>query len=175
MTLHVRTADARGTTRLIVAELQRLAPGRSVDIEQMTDAVGAAIRPAQVGAAATGALGIVAMLLSALGVYGLVSFLVVQRRWEIGVRKALGARTRDIVLTTMQSTAGLAGLGTVLGIGIGVSGALALRGFIFGVSPMDSATVAADVAIVMATALAASALPALTAARVDPAVTLRQG
>jgi macrolide transport system ATP-binding/permease protein len=173
MTLHVRTADPRATTGVILGEMQRLAPGLSVEIEPMSEAVAVAVRPARVGAVATGAFGTVAILLSVLGVYGLVSFSVVQRRREIGVRKALGATTRDIGLMIVGSMARLTGVGLAIGIGIGVLGAVALRGFLFGVSPLDPATVAAAIAVVTASALIASGLPALAASRVDPVVTLR--
>jgi predicted permease len=174
VTLHARTADPRTTTRVILDELARLAPGLPVEIELMREAVAVAVRPAQIGAAATGAFGILAILLSALGVYGLVSFFVAQRMREIGVRKALGAGTKDIVMMIVGSTARLMGLGLAIGLGLGALGAVALGGFIFGVSPMDPATVAADIAIVTLAAVAASALPALAASRVDPVVTLRQ-
>jgi predicted permease len=173
MTLHVRTSDARATTGVILAEMQKLAPDLSVEIGPMSEAVAVAVRPAQFGAATTGAFGVVAILLSALGVYGLVSFSVVQRRREIGVRKALGATTRDIGFMIAGNVARLTGAGLAIGIGIGVPGAIALRGFLFGVSPLDPMTVAAAITIVTTSALTASAIPALAAARVDPAVTLR--
>lgn len=173
MTLHVRTADPRATTSVILGEMQRLAPGVAVDIEPMTDAVAVAVRPAQIGAAATGAFGVLAILLSTLGVYGLVAFFVVQRLREISVRQALGATTNDILLMIMFSSGKLTGLGLVVGLGIGALGAVALRGFIFGVSPLDPATVVADVGFVTIAALAASAVPALTATRVDLVAALR--
>ena len=173
MTLHMRTADPRGATGVLLAEMHRLAPHLSVDMKPMSEAVAAAIRPAQIGAAATGAFGVLAIMLSAMGVYGLVSFLVVQRRREIGVRKALGATTKDILVLITGSMAGLTGLGLAIGTGLGALGALALRGFIFGVSPLDPTTIAAAIVVVTTTALAASGLPALAASRVDPVVTLR--
>ena len=172
-TLHVRTSDARATTRVILDEMQRLAPAQPVDLAPMSETVAVAVRPAQIGAAATGAFGVLAILLSALGVYGLVSFFVAQRLREIGVRKALGAQTQDVIMMIMGSVARMTGLGLAIGLGLGVLGALALRGFIVGVSPMDPATVAADVAMITIAALAASALPALGAARVDPVGALR--
>jgi ABC-type antimicrobial peptide transport system permease subunit len=67
----------------------------------------------------------------------------------------------------------LTGLGLGIGLGMGAFGAVALRGFIFGVSPMDPATVVADIVTVTVTALIASGIPARAAARVDPVVTLR--
>ena len=173
MTLHVRTADPRTTTRLIVAEMEQLGPGLSVHIESMTEAVAVAIRPAQFGAAATAAFGAVAILLSVLGVYGLVSFSVVQRRREIGVRKALGATTRDIGVMILGNMARLTGGGLAIGIGIGALGGVGLRSFLFGVSPLDPMTVGAAIAVVTTAALGASGIPALAASRVDPAVTLR--
>ena len=173
MTLHVRTADPRAATRVILAEMQQLAPGLSVHIESMTEAVAVAVRPAQFGAAATAAFGTVAILLSVVGVYGLVSFSVLQRRREIGVRKALGATTGDIGVMIVGNMARLTGAGLAIGTGIGAVGAVALRSFLFGVSPVDPMTVAGAVAIVATSALAASGIPALAASRVDPAVTLR--
>jgi len=105
-------------------------------------------------------------------VYGLVSLSVVQRRREIGVRKALGATTRDIGLMILGSMARLTGAGLAVGLAIGALGAVALRSFLV-ISPLDPVTVAGAFLVVMASALIASALPALAASRVDPVVTLR--
>ena len=172
-TLHVRTTDARTTGGLIVRELQRLAPELAVDIEPMTEAVAIAVLPARIGAAATAAFGSLAMFLSALGVYGLVSFVVVQRAREIGVRKALGAQTTDIVRAVVGDTARVTMTGLVCGLGAGLLGGLGLRGFIFGVSPFDAVTLLAASAVVVTAALLASAAPTIAAARVDPMITLR--
>ena len=173
MTLHVRAEDLKATTDVINREMRRLAPDVAVDIETMTEAVSAAVLPAQIGAAGTGVFGMVAMLLSTLGVYGLVSFSVLQRTREIGVRKAIGARTSDIVRLVVGGSAGLSAIGLAIGLGAGALGAVLIGGFIFGVSPMDPATLAGVAVLVMSAALAASAVPALHAARVDPVVTLR--
>jgi len=173
MTLHVRTVDPAGTSQSILAEMQRLAPDRAIEIETMSSAVAGAIRPAQIGAAATTAFAILAMLQSALGVYGLVSFLVSQRLREIGVRKALGASTRDVVRLIAHSVARLTAAGLAAGITGGLLGAMTIRGFLFGVSPLDPVTVVSAIAIIGMTALAASVLPARSAVRVDPAAMLR--
>ena len=171
--LHVRTADARATGNTIVREMQQLAPEIAVEIEPMSEAVAVAVLPARVGAAATTALAALAMFLSALGIYGLVSFAVVQRTREIGVRKALGAQTKDIVSLVVGGTARLTMTGLVGGLGAGVLGGLALRGLIFGVSPVDAVALVGTAAVVLAAALGASVLPAIAAARVDPMITLR--
>ena len=173
LALHVRTSDAKATGNTILREMQRLAPEIAVEIEPMSEAVAVAMLPARVGAAATTGLGALAMALSALGIYGLVSFAVVQRTREIGVRKALGARTRDIVGVVVGSTARLIVTGLAGGIGVGVLGGVALRGLIFGVSPLDAVTLVGTAAVVLVSALVASALPAIAAARVDPMITLR--
>jgi predicted permease len=173
VTLFARTADQRTTTRVILADLQRLAPELPADIQPMTEAVAVALQPAQIGAVTTGAFGLVAILLSVLGVYGLVSFAVVQRRREIGVRKALGATASDIGRMIVGSVARLTAAGMAIGLVAGSLGAIALRGFLVDVSPVDPTTVAADLALVTIAALVASGIPALTASRVDPVATLR--
>jgi len=173
VTLHTRSADSRTTAAVIVRELQRLAPELAVEIEPMTEAVAVAVLPARIGAAATTAFAMLAVFLSALGVYGLISYAVVQRRREIGVRKALGAGTKDIIRVVVGGTTRLTATGLACGLGAGLLGGLALRGFIFGVSPFDLFTYIGATTVVMTAAILASALPAMSAARVDPMITLR--
>jgi ABC-type antimicrobial peptide transport system permease subunit len=134
----------------------------------MSDALGASLIPAQVGAAVTTAFGALGALLAMMGIYGLVAFTVVQRTREIGIRKAVGATTRDIVSLLVSGSAIPVGIGLVSGLVLGTLGALALRTFIVGVSPVDPLTLGGTAVIVVGTTLAASALPALRAARVDP-------
>ena len=139
----------------------------------MAEAIAVAVWPARIGAACTGAFGVVAMLLATLGVYGLVLFAVVQRTRELGIRKAVGARTWDIVRLIVGDSVRLTAVGLGTGLGLGALGAVVLRGFLAGVSPMEPATLFAVPVLVMGAAIAASALPALRATRVDPLVTLR--
>ena len=173
MTLHVRTADMKATTAAITREMQQLAPEVVVDVTPMTTAVAGAVLPARIGAIATGAFGAFAMLLSALGVYGLVSFVASQRTREIGVRRAIGATTPDIVRLIVGSTAKLAAIGLAIGLCAGGLGAVVLGGFIFGISPTDPLTLVGVAVIVMCATVLASALPALRAAHADPLVALR--
>jgi predicted permease len=173
MTLHVRTDDSRGTIQAIAQHVRRVAPDVFVDISAMEATVAAAVIPARVGAWLTASSGIVAVLLAALGVYGLVSFSVAQRTREIGVRKAIGAGTWDVVRLIagehmLMTLTGLAG-----GILAAVPGANVLRAFLAGVSPADTITLATTAMLVCGAALLASAVPAVRAARVNPLVVFR--
>ena len=133
---------------------------------------------AMAGTRSTGSLlalfSAVALVLSAIGIFGVMSFSVVQRLREIGIRMALGASSSDVL--RMVSRHGLT-LGA-LGIGLGLLAALALTrlltGLLYQVDPIDPATYAGFAAFLMAIALLASYLPARRATRVDPAVVLRE-
>lgn len=173
MTLFARTTSARATAEAIRIEAKRLAPGLSVDVKPMSDAIGVALLPARVGALFTGAFGFVAMALSAIGIYGLVAFTVAQRAREIGVRKAIGATEADIARLIIGETLRRILLGLALGIALGSAAATVLSGFVVGVSPIDPLTMAIVFVVVTCAALAACAAPAVRAARVDPLVTLR--
>jgi predicted permease len=173
MTLHVRTTDIRGTTDAIARDMQRLAPDVFAEIRPMTDIVSVAVLPARIGAAIAGAFGIVAMLLASLGVYGLVAFSVAQRTREMGVRKAMGAGTADLLRLVIGENLALAVTGLAAGLVLGASGATLLRTFIAGVSPADPMTLLGAAMLVIGAALVASGLPALRAARVNPLVVLR--
>ena len=173
VTFQMRTTDTRAATTLLTGELRRLAPDVFVDFSPMTDMLSIAVFPARVGAAVTGAFGVLAMLLASLGVYGLVAFSVAERTAEIGVRKVVGARTIDLVRLILTENATLAIVGLGIGLGLGTLGAAMLRSFITDVSPVDPLTLAGTVTLVTAAALAASAWPTWRAVRVSPLVVLR--
>lgn len=119
------------------------------------------------------AFGIVAVSLAAIGLYGVLAFIVAQRRREIGVRMALGAQPRDVIADVMGQGLRLAGLGVVIGIGLALAGTRLLSSLLFGTSPTDALTFAAVATLLVAIAAAASLVPALRASRVDPLIALR--
>jgi ABC-type antimicrobial peptide transport system permease subunit len=173
MVLHARTADLEGTARLMVDELRRLAPNAPVSVERMSDAVAISVVPAQVGAASTGIFGLAAMLLSAMGVYGLVAFTVGQRTREFAIRQAVGATARDIVQLILGTNTRLVSIGLTLGLAVGGLGAMALGGLLTGVGPFDPATLLSVVAVVATASFLAGLGPAWRAARARPLVALR--
>jgi putative ABC transport system permease protein len=117
--------------------------------------------------------GALALLLAAVGLYGVVAFAVGERRREIGIRMALGAARRDIVSLFVGRGARLAALGVAIGLVLASAITRLLSSMLFGVTPLDVTTLAAVSALLAAVALAASALPARRAARIDPASVLR--
>lgn len=173
MNLNVRTTDLAGTMAALRPEIRRVAPDVFVEIKPLTAAVAVAIVPARVGAMLTGAFGALAAMLATMGVYALISLTVAQRTREIGIRKAIGARTIDVVRLVVRGSMKLVAIGLAAGTVLGALGARALGGFIVGVSPMDPLTISATAALVVGTVVIASALPALRAARVDPVGTLK--
>jgi putative ABC transport system permease protein len=120
-----------------------------------------------------GGFATVALLLAAIGIYGVISYSVVQRTHEIGIRAALGASTSDVLGLVLKHAMLMAGAGLLFGL----LGALAinrlLTAVLFGVSPRDPVTMAAVCALLALTGLAASYVPARRAARVDPMICLR--
>jgi ABC-type antimicrobial peptide transport system permease subunit len=119
------------------------------------------------------AFGLAALLLAATGIYGVLSGGVTERVREIGVRAALGASPGDIVGLVVRRGLVLVGAGLLLGLGAAVVGTRAVSALLFGVSRLDAVTYFSVVALLGGVALLASALPALRAARIDPATTLR--
>jgi predicted permease len=116
---------------------------------------------------------LLALVLALVGIYGVTAYEVARRRGEIGVRRALGAQTADVLRLVIGRTARL----LAAGLAVGLVGALAttrlLTGFLFSVRPLDPATFVAVPAVLAAAAVLASLVPARRAARVDPAVALR--
>jgi ABC-type antimicrobial peptide transport system permease subunit len=121
----------------------------------------------------SGGFGILAALLSTLGLYGVIAYSVERRRRELGVRIALGA-TRDHVL---RLVCGEAGRLLVIGLAIGIAGAYGVSRYaaslLYGLQPGDLASLALGCALLTLTAITAALVPARRATRVDPAIALR--
>ena len=136
-------------------------------------AIGDAVAAPRVLTVLVGSFGVVALLLAAIGVYGVVAYVVGQRTNEIGIRIALGAKSVDIVRWTLRT-----GLTPALfGLAVGTVGALALSRLLgaqlYEVSAKDPVVFGGVAAVLVVVALLASGIPARRAARVDPAVALR--
>jgi putative ABC transport system permease protein len=117
---------------------------------------------------------LLALTLAAIGIYGVISLLVARRRQEIGIRLALGARRRVI----LQMVVGRGMLLVAIGVAIGLAGAAwltrVLGGLLYGVTRFDPLTFVTAPALLAGVALVACLLPAVRAAAVDPAITLRE-
>ncbi|HJR58653.1 MAG TPA: ABC transporter permease [Vicinamibacterales bacterium] len=131
------------------------------------------LSPTRVASVIWASFGSVTLILTAVGLYGLLAYSVVQRTREIGIRTALGARRADIIRLVTGQTFVLVTLGIVIGIGLSLGASQLTRAFIFGVSVYDPLTLVAVVLIIALVTGLAALLPARRAARVDPTVALR--
>jgi putative ABC transport system permease protein len=114
-----------------------------------------------------------ALLLSAVGIYGVISYLVTQRRTEIGVRVALGARAPQVASLVVGQTMRLAGAGVVIGLAVSIAGMRLLKSLLFEVSPTDPIVLAGTSAVLIVIAAAASLVPTQRAAKIDPVEAMR--
>jgi putative ABC transport system permease protein len=153
--------------------LQAIDPAAVVDVETYDGMAAAGMARERFIMSLLGAFSIVAFVLAALGIYGVVSYAVTQRTPEMGIRMALGARSVDIVRLVLHQALVFA----LVGVTVGAVGALALgrtmRSMLFGITTFDPLTFAGVALLLAATALVASYLPARRASRIDPLVALR--
>src|SRR5262249_33549827 len=111
-----------------------------------------------------------ALLLAAVGIYGVLAYSVTQRRREIGLRMALGAQRKDVIWLILGQGATLIGIGMVIGLACAFSLTRVMRSLLYGVAPTDLATFAAITVVLIIVALLACWVPAWRAAKVDPMV-----
>jgi ABC-type antimicrobial peptide transport system permease subunit len=116
----------------------------------------------------------VALLLAAIGLYGLLSYLVAQRALEIGLRMALGARQADILRMVLQRGLMLTLFGLTAGLLVSTAVTRFLSGMVYGIQPADRFTFVAATIVLFLVSLAASSIPAYRAAHMDPIETLRE-
>jgi len=177
LTLHVRprsaetAADALAAVRRETAALDPNLP--LLDVMPMTEAIGTSLLPIRMAATVAGVLGVVGLVLAGVGIFGVVSFSVVQRTREIGVRMALGAQTRDVLRLVIWQGMRLALAGVGVGLLLAVALSRVLAGLLYGVSPTDVSVFAGVSLLLAVAAFAASYIPARRATKVDPMVALR--
>jgi predicted permease len=176
MNVVVRTtlppAALAGTIERVVREVDAAVP--VVRLRDMDAVFAESIRRPRLLAQLLGAFAALALLLAAIGTYGVLSYMVRERRREIGIRVVLGATRSDVLTQIMKQGIQV----TAIGVAIGLGGALAVNQLIasllFGVQPTDILTIAFVIATITAVAVIASWLPAWRASRLDPNVVLRE-
>jgi predicted permease len=143
------------------------------DIKTMDERVRDATSKARFSAILLAAFALVALILAAVGIYGVMSYLVTQRVREIGIRMALGARSSDVLRLVVRRGAVLAAAGIAIGLGGALAATRVLATLLYEVKPGDPSTYAAIAVLLAAVALVASYIPARRAAGVDPSRALR--
>ena len=142
-------------------------------MESMADVQAASLAQQRFMMSVVVGLGVVALLLAAIGIHGLIASSVSERTRELGIRLALGATGRQVVTDVVMPGVVLAGVGVAIGSAASLAAVRLLQSFLWGVTPTDPLTFGLVVATLLAVALIASIVPALRVLRLDPARTLR--
>lgn len=143
------------------------------NVATLPDHVKVALLPARAGAVVLNLVGLVALLLTSLGLYGTVAYSVSRRTQEIGVRRALGAQRIDVVWLIGKQVAVLAAIGVVTGLAAGAAGAQFLRSLLYGVTAIDPFVFSVTPIVLVLVCVAASWAPTWRALRIDAAGALR--
>jgi predicted permease len=175
MTLVVRTA---GDFTSVAAAVQRVAwaldPRMPMfEVETLATQIAASLREERLLATLSGGFGLLALLLSCLGLYGILSYAVAQRTKEIGIRMALGAARRDVLWLVLRDALRLVLLGAALGIPAALAASRLFVSQLFGISAADPVALGLATLALLVVAAVAGYLPARRATRVDPLVSLR--
>jgi putative ABC transport system permease protein len=139
----------------------------------MTEVVATALATPRLTGFLLGAFAAIALALAAVGIYGVLAYLVAQRSHEIGIRLAIGADRSQVLRMILEQGLKLAAGGIVIGLAVSVAVTRLMQSLLFGVGAMDPLTFAAVPVVLMAIALLASYVPALRATRVSPTTAFR--
>jgi putative ABC transport system permease protein len=175
MTLTLRTAgEPAAITSSVRDTLRELDPNLALaDVKSMREVVSRSVAQRRLTMVLLGIFAAAALLLAAVGIYGVLAYSVTQRTQEIGIRLALGAQRGDVLKMIVAEAAVLAGAGIVLGAAGAALLTRLMTGLLFGVQPFDPVTFAVVALVLAGIALLASYLPGRRATRVDPVIALR--
>jgi putative ABC transport system permease protein len=174
MDLEVRTRGSAAPIRELRSAVADIAPGVPIyRFSTMEEKIAGTLARSHFDTFLLAIFAGAALLLSSLGIYGVLSYMVVQRTRDIGIRKALGASGAHIVGDVLRFGMALAGVGLALGLAGALAVTRLLSSLLYGVRPTDAITFGVAALVLLLVALAASYLPARRAMRVDPMVALR--
>jgi putative ABC transport system permease protein len=164
-------ADATARTRAAIAETSGEI---TMDFQSFASAVAEGLIRERLMAILSSFFGILAILIAAIGLYGVMSYLVARRTNEIGVRMALGANRSQILSLILRQSAGLLAVGLAAGAILTIAAGQTVKSLLFGLQPNDAGTLALAIGLLAIVTLAASYLPARRAARLEPTAALRE-
>jgi predicted permease len=151
------------------------APNLAFTLRSFDELVAATMTQERLVAMLSAAFGALAVILAAIGLYGVMSYAVTRQRSDFGVRMALGASPRRILHLVLQRAGLLLGAGLIMGLVLTIWAAGYVRTLLFEVEPRDTATLIAAATLLLTVGFAAAAVPAWRASRIDPAKVLREG
>ena len=175
MTLVARTAsEPKATISALRAEIASIDALQPVfNIRTMEEAAAESVAPERLNTLLLGALAVIALILAAVGIYGVMSYSVTQRTHEIGLRMALGALPRSVLGLVIKQGMSLILIGLVIGLSAALALTRLMKSLLYEVSTTDPATFALISALLVVVAFLATYIPARRATRVDPGVALR--
>ena len=170
----LRTNENQSASVSAVREVARsLDKDVFVSAEPLEENVRRRLEPARLGAWFSGTVSLLALMIAATGIYGMLSYLVVERTSEIGIRMALGAQRRNVLLLIVGDGMKLAGIGTAIGLAIAIVLTKVMSTLLFGLGATDAFTFATISIGALAVASLACYIPARRATKVDPLIALR--
>jgi ABC-type antimicrobial peptide transport system permease subunit len=168
------TGDVTALSSIVRREVRALSRDASFSyVRTMEQQLDAALVRERLLASVSAGFGLLALLLAAVGLYGLMSYRVARRRREIGVRIALGATPTSVSWHVVRETMALSALGIAVGLAAALGATRVMSAFLFGLSPRDPTTLAGVAAVLLVIGLAAAYFPSRRAASVDPMRALR--
>jgi putative ABC transport system permease protein len=173
-TLEIRAVGALGHVTVAVRQaLQRRLPSETIDVRPLSVQVDATIVQERMMATLAGAFGLLALTLACVGLYGLLAYSVAKRVKEIGIRMALGAQRRQVIVQVLGRAARLVVIGVVVGAPAAWAASRWVESMLFGVTPTDPTTIGGAVILMTLAVQIAAYVPARRASRVNPLVALR--
>jgi ABC-type antimicrobial peptide transport system permease subunit len=178
MSLSIRAAGGIPPARVassVAAAIARVDGAATVSFQTLTETLRVYYIRERLLALLSGYFGVVALLLGAIGVYGVTAHAVSRRRTEIGIRMAIGASAPAVVRLVIARVALLGCVGVVVGCVLSLWGSRLIRALLFDTQPNDPVVIGVSIAALMLATAGAAWIPARRAARIDPAVVLREG
>ncbi len=174
-TFVVRSSRAQNEMAAVLERtLSGLEPNAIITVQSWPDAMRNALFPARAAAAALGVMGLLAAVVAVTGIFGMAAYNVSRRMKELGIRVALGARSRHVMTAAVGRPIVLLGIGSLVGLLLGVFASGLLGQIVYQANPRDPVVIGGAVLTMALLGLAASAIPALRALAVDPSKLLRE-